>query len=205
MEQVEQKRFRITLAVVAAVVVFVLFVPLPYRVFCSLDVEARDAKTVYVEVPGTLKAVYVHPGEHVKKGKVLAELENYDLEVSIAELRGRRDQLQSQLDSLMRERFRDTQAGGEVPRVQESLDAIEEQLSKKAGRLAHLQLVAPADGWIIPTPEVPAAAGRRRQSASRSFRPGRARRWTPKISARRSSRARRFARSAIRSRCRRRW
>ncbi len=156
MEQVEKKPFRITLAVVAAVVAFVLFVPLPYRVFCSLNVEARDAKTVYVEVPGTLKAVYVRPGDHVKKGKVLAELENYDLEVSISELQGRRDQLQSQLDSLMRERFRDTQAGAEVPHVQDSLDAIDEQLNKKQIDLAHLQLVAPVDGWIIPTPEVPA-------------------------------------------------
>jgi putative peptide zinc metalloprotease protein len=156
MEQVEKKPFRITLAVVAAVAAFVLFVPLPYRVFCSLNVEARDAKTVYVEVPGTLKAVYVRPGDHVKKGKVLAELENYDLEVSISELQGRRDQLQSQLDSLMRERFRDTQAGAEVPHVQDSLDAIDEQLTKKQTDLAHLRLVAPVDGWIIPTPELPA-------------------------------------------------
>jgi len=156
MEQVEKKRFRITAAVVAAVLLFVLFVPLPYRVFCSLDVEARDAKTVYVEVPGTLKAVFVRPGQHVKKGDPIAELENYDLQVSISELQGRRDQLQSQLDSLMRERFRDAQAGAEVPHVQDSLDAIDEQLRKKQTDLEHLKLVAPADGWVIPTPNVPA-------------------------------------------------
>jgi putative peptide zinc metalloprotease protein len=81
-------------------------------------------------------------------------LENYDLQVSISELRGRRDQLQAELDSLQRERYRDKQAGGEVPRVQDSLAAVEEQLNDKEADFRHLQLKAPTDGWVIPTPEV---------------------------------------------------
>ena len=106
MEQVEQKRFRITVAVVAAVVLFVLFVPLPYRVFCSLDVEARDAKTVYVEVPGTLTAVYVQPGEHVKKGEVarrIGKLRSASEHCRID--RAGATNWRSQLESLMRERY----------------------------------------------------------------------------------------------------
>ncbi|HEX3998444.1 MAG TPA: biotin/lipoyl-binding protein [Pirellulales bacterium] len=155
MEQVEPTRFRITIAVVAALVAFVAFVPLPYRVFCAAHVKARDAKTVYVEVPGTLKAVYVRPGEHVKKGDHLADLENYDLRVGLAELQGKRDQMQTQLESLMRSRYHDPQAERELPSVEQSLDALDEELREKQSDIDHLQLIAPADGWIIPTPDIP--------------------------------------------------
>ncbi len=156
LEQVKKERVRITLAVVAAVVLAVLFLPFPYRILSSLEVEARDAKMVYVEVPGKLAKVRVRPGDHVKQGEVLATLENMDLQISVAELVAKRDELRAQLESLRRERHSDPQAGLEVPHVQESLKAVEDQLVDKATELAHLELKAPIDGYVIPPKNMPA-------------------------------------------------
>ena len=57
-----------TIGLLAVVVAAVLFVPLPSHIFCNLEVQARDAAWVYVEVPGTLEEVYVKPGDQVEKG-----------------------------------------------------------------------------------------------------------------------------------------
>ena len=43
-----------------------------------------------------------------------------------------------------------------MPSVQQSLEAVEEQLREKESDIKHLTLVAPIDGWVIPTPDVPA-------------------------------------------------
>jgi putative peptide zinc metalloprotease protein len=156
MEQIDKSRFKITLCVAAGVLVFILFVPLPYRIFCSVDVEARDAETVYVEVPGTLVELLVKPGQAVEKGQLLARLDNVDLRLSVADLKGRHDQLQSQLDSLLRERYRDPQANQEVPRVQESLDAVTDQLREREADIKHLELHASQAGYVIPPVSTPA-------------------------------------------------
>lgn len=154
MEEVDKKRFRITIAVAAAIVGFVLFVPLPYRVFCSLAVEARGASTVYVEQAGTLEQVFVTPGQHVAKGQKLAVLENYDLRANIEELTGQRDQYLAQLDSLERERHHDADADREIPSIKESLESVEKQLRDRQADIDHLTLVAPIDGYVIPSADV---------------------------------------------------
>ncbi len=100
LEQVKKERFRITVAVVGAAILAFLFLPLPYHIICTLDVEAQDAKKVFVEVPGSLVELCVHAGQHVEQGQVLARLRNMDIKLAVADLTARRDQLQSQLQSL---------------------------------------------------------------------------------------------------------
>ncbi len=77
--------------------------------------EARDAKTVFVEVPGSLVEVKVHPGQAVKKGELLARLENMDLEARGRRLtQGAYDQLDAELKSLQRQSHGDPQASLEM-------------------------------------------------------------------------------------------
>src|SRR3990172_9254257 len=52
-------RMYTTIALIAAFVAGVLFIPLPSHVYCDLEVQARNAASVYVEQPGILEAVYV--------------------------------------------------------------------------------------------------------------------------------------------------
>ncbi len=56
------------------IIAFLLFVPLPYSVMSTAEVQARDAESVYVDVPGMLATIRVRPGDRVDKGDVLAEL-----------------------------------------------------------------------------------------------------------------------------------
>jgi putative peptide zinc metalloprotease protein len=155
LEQVKKERFRISLAVIGAVILAVLFLPLPYRIMCTLDVEARDARTVYVEQPGSITELLVHAGQQVKKGDLLARLENKDLELKVSDLKLQAAQLESQLNGLQRERFSDAQAGSDIPHIQESLDAIKDELAKKQRDLDHLELHAPIDGFVIPPEPMP--------------------------------------------------
>ena len=89
--KVNRVRMWATIGILAVVLAAVLFVPLPSHIFCNLEVQARDAAWVYVEVPGTLEEVYVKPGDHVEKGQKLAQLANPDIDVKIADLTGQRE------------------------------------------------------------------------------------------------------------------
>jgi putative peptide zinc metalloprotease protein len=155
LEQVDQKRLRLSLAVVGSVALFVFVVPLPYRVICSLEVMPRDAEPVYVDVAGRLEEVDVKPGQRVHKGDKLARLASIDLQLSIAELESKKDENRSKLEDLRRRRHLDPSAGLEIPQLQESLAAVEEQLRQKRQDFARLSLVAPDDGCVLPPPENP--------------------------------------------------
>ncbi len=73
MEQVDKTHLRVTIGVTALLLIGICFIPLPYRIFSPLVVEARDAEDVYVEVPGRLEQLFVHPGDFVEKGRILAQ------------------------------------------------------------------------------------------------------------------------------------
>jgi len=150
LEQVKKERLRISLAVVGVVLLAFLFLPLPYRFICTLSVEARDADTVFVEAPGRLVDIRVKPGDPVKKGDLLARLENMDLKIQLADLTTKRDHYAAQLDSLDRERHKNPEAASEIPSVEDSLRAVTEQLQAKRRDEERLELRAPIDGWVIP-------------------------------------------------------
>jgi putative peptide zinc metalloprotease protein len=155
LEQVKKERLRISLAVIAAAILAFVFLPLPYRIFCTLKVEARDAKTVFVEVPGSLVEVFVTPGQAVKKGEVLARLTNKDIEAAVAELDGKEKQSAAELDSLQRQSHGDQQAALQVAHTEELHEGYLKQLQQKKRELKELELIAPIDGYVIPPTPLP--------------------------------------------------
>ncbi|HEX3655274.1 MAG TPA: site-2 protease family protein [Pirellulales bacterium] len=152
---VDKQRMWISGGVAAAVLLGICFFPLPHRVYGTLELQAHNAASVYVDVPGELAAVLVKPGQKVTKGTTLARLSNIDLEIKIKELTGRRDQLQSQVMNLERQRFTDPTAGMQVPETRKSLAAVEEQLRDRQRDYERLTLVAPKDGTVLPPPDAP--------------------------------------------------
>lgn len=156
---VKKARMWTTVAVAAVFVAGLLFVPVPHRVFGTLEIEADDAANVYVEVPGQLQKVLVKPGQKVDKDTLLARLDNIDLQLAIAELEGKEAQYQSQLTGLRQRRFEDETAGLQIPEVEKSLAAVTEQLRQKQHDVQRLELVATRDGVILPPPEVPPHKG----------------------------------------------
>jgi putative peptide zinc metalloprotease protein len=157
-EQVKRPRLAISLSVVAALAAGMLLIPLRHAVLCPLEIKPHGAMPVYVEVPGSLKRLHVKTGDHVEAGATLADLENTDLEIEIAQLTQQRDQQAAQLKTLQRSRFSDRQALSQIPQVAAALHSREEQLAKRLAERQTLVLTAPCEGWVLPPPEAPPKA-----------------------------------------------
>jgi putative peptide zinc metalloprotease protein len=155
LDQVKKPRLYASIAIVTAAILAVLFVPLPYRIFCPLEIEPRDAATVHVVVPGRLEEVLVKPGQHVEAGQPLVRLSNPDLLLEIAELEGKRDQLKAQSDGLSLQRHDDSSVVPHIATVNDALETTEGLLRQKQDDLKRLVLVAPKAGIVLPPPEVP--------------------------------------------------
>jgi putative peptide zinc metalloprotease protein len=139
-----------TIGLLVAVVAAVLFIPLPSHVYCGLEVQARNAASVYVEQPGILEAVYVQPGDYVDEGQPLAELRDLGIDVSIAELVGQRNTYKTQLESLRSLSYDQRSSAGGIAQAEKGLKTTEEQLANRQRDRAKLRLVAPKSGTVLP-------------------------------------------------------
>ena len=149
-EQVKKPRFYTSLGVLVAVLLAVLFLPLPNSVICTLEIQARDAQPVYVDVAGQLVSLDVAPGQQVAAGQQLAQLRSIDTDLQVAKLEGSANEYRTKLDSLMQQSFRDYRAADQIPQVQEALSAVEDQLKEKLRDQQRLRLVAPVAGMVLP-------------------------------------------------------
>jgi putative peptide zinc metalloprotease protein len=150
MHKVKKHRLAASLAVVAAIVLAVLYVPLPFHVQCSFDVQLAGGESVFAGVPGKLIEVVKEPGAWVESGDVVARLDNVDLTLAVIELQGQKDRLEARLESLNRRRFLDERVGLQLPAAREMLETVEEQLAEKTEELGRLQVTAPISGQIFP-------------------------------------------------------
>jgi len=158
LEKVKKPRMYASLGALLVLLLAFLFLPLPHRVRCAVQIEPRDAEPVYVAVPGgaRLEEVLVQPGQQVRKGQLLARLESPDLKLKVIELEGKCNQYQRRLERLRNERFHNPQAGAEIPGVEKLLATAKEQLQEKQDDLRRLELRAPIDGTVLPPPAVTA-------------------------------------------------
>ncbi len=169
MTKVKQGRVIATVAVVATVIVIVLFLPLPFSVHSTFEVQPRNAEHVFASVPGQLQEVFVKPGDRVTAGQPLVQLQNAELELALLGLEGRVREAEQTLDSLIRQRISDPSAADQVETAEEILNAATKQYEEKKQEVARLRVVAPIDGTVIP----PAA-----RSDSQAAGPGKLRSWS---------------------------
>jgi putative peptide zinc metalloprotease protein len=154
LEKVKKPRMYATLGVIAAALLAVFYVPLPHRVYCTLEIQPRDAQKIFVTVPGEMVDLRVKAGDHVEKNARLAQLRNIDVELDIAKLEGEHDQKEIQLDSLRYEMYRDrdSMAALEIGPLEKTLAAIKEQLKEKRTDFNRLTLASPVAGVVLPPP-----------------------------------------------------
>jgi putative peptide zinc metalloprotease protein len=152
LDKVKKWRVAATVGVLASLAAVILLVPMPFSVLCTLEVQARDAESVYIDVPGTLAELDVKPGASVQQGQPLAQLSNIDLDLEIAELKSQRDQQQIRLENLERTQFDSPEASRQIPAVRDALRTLESQLKKKHEDLKRLRLLAPLAGTILLPP-----------------------------------------------------
>ena len=157
LHKVKRKNVYTTLSVLAVVAALVLFVPLPYRVMCPLELKPRDAETVYVQVPGLLKKIDVKAGQKVTKDQELGVLDSVPLELEIAELQSKVEQDAIRVDVVSRTQLTaaSSTAGLALPALEKALDSSRKMLAQRLEDRQRLTLVAPAAGTVLPPPSVP--------------------------------------------------
>jgi putative peptide zinc metalloprotease protein len=133
---------------VLALGALVALAPLPHRIAAPAVVEPAQAQRVYVTVPGTL-VMSAQPGDAVAGGQVIARLENLELDLEIARLRGERDEQHRHLQNLERRRVQDPAAAALIPTARESLADSEERLKQRLLDQARLELTAPTAGTVL--------------------------------------------------------
>lgn len=152
--KVKSLRIYATLFVLTAAIVAIGFVPLPSHVYAPLEVQARDADSVYVKVDGILDKVFVKPGDQVTAGQPLAQLRNIDVDLKIDELTGQRNVYEAQLRGLSLVSLSNRNASSEIEPTEKALASTEEQLKNRLGDREMLKLVAPKSGTVLPPPLV---------------------------------------------------
>src|SRR3954469_5021315 len=148
--KVKSVRIYATMLVIIGAIVGIGFVPFPTHIYCPLEVQARDAKYVYVDTDGILEQTFVHTGDHVEKGQLLAQLRNVDVNYKIAELTTQHDVYQQQLVSLNQVSFTDRRASGQIDSLKKMLQSVNKQLVNWERNATHLRLVAPISGTVLP-------------------------------------------------------
>ncbi len=169
-QEVNKLRATVCLSIVLAVLAAILCVPLPYYVICTLEVQPRGGQSVYVDVPGELRAVHVRSGP-VAAGQPLAELDDVELRLSEQRLLAQRSDLAVRIEGIRQRAHTDDQALLELAQTQEALAALDIQIARLQVDLARLTICAPADGLVVPPPARQNPPAARMQLASWSGRP----------------------------------
>jgi putative peptide zinc metalloprotease protein len=158
LSKVKRVRLYITLSLLAGFVASLFLVPLPMRVIAPFELQPYDAYSVFVEVPGRLVELAVKPGQLLKKGDLIAQLENLELRQEVVRLQGERASLLmalKNLDSLLLQPSKTEQAANRYDTARKQLEGIAEQLAQKEADLQRLRIVAPVDGVVIAPPPAP--------------------------------------------------
>ncbi|MGB7439173.1 MAG: efflux RND transporter periplasmic adaptor subunit [Candidatus Acidiferrum sp.] len=153
----EKRRRRFYVGLAVAAVLFLVACPLPLRVDGDAVVAPGQRALVQPEVEGVVGKVFVHEGQPVQKGQVLAEMEAWNLRSALAEAQARYESTLLQMNRALASND-GTEAG--VHRVQ--ADYWKAEVDRGRQMLDKAQLRSPIDG-IVATPHVENFAGRKLQ------------------------------------------
>jgi len=131
-------------AAAVLVLAVLLLVPVDDRVTAHTVIEGRTRQLVTAPFEGFIAEALVRPGDRVHQGQVLLRLDDRDLKLEQAKLRGERDQAAGKL----RQAMADREAAG-VALASAELQGAEGQLALVEAKLARTQLVAPMDGLVV--------------------------------------------------------
>lgn len=157
--KVNKVRMAFAIAVAAALVIAALSIPFPMHIDAPMVLRPENAASVYVQIPGMLKEVYVRDGDKVAEGTVLARLHDAEREKALAKLRIEHQQLQKaertaiSKDNVLEANQARLQARDKLQIIRD----VEQELAK-------LMIKAPKAGTVLSPPKVP--------DLGRTFKPG---------------------------------
>ncbi len=143
------------LGLVAAAVIFLAAVPIPMRVDGGAIVAAATSAQVEPAVDGVVRNIYVHEGEHVNRGAVLADLDDWDYRAALS---AAQEKYQAATSEANRALTANDGAQAGIQQVQAQYWASEVHRAEEQLEKTHLR--TPIAGWVT-TPHVEDMAGRK--------------------------------------------
>jgi putative peptide zinc metalloprotease protein len=169
-QEINTMRATLSFGMIGSVAAAILCVPLPYYVSATFEVQPRDAASVYVEVPGELKAIHVKRGQ-VRAGDVIAELADPELRLLAQRMQSQHADLAARIDSIRQRAHTDDAALLELAQTEQALAALDKQIKRLEEDVAKLTIRAPEAGIVVPPPSRKGEVRDRLQLASWSGRP----------------------------------
>jgi RND family efflux transporter MFP subunit len=153
-----EKTRRLAMAIgAAAALIFLIVFPLPMRVDGDATVAPGQRAQVQPEFEGTIAKVFVHEGDVVKRGQILAEMDAWELSSAVAAAEAK---YQAALLQMNHSLATNDGAEGGVQRVQADYWKGEVALAQEL--LSRAKLRSPIDG-VVATPHIDTFVGRRLQ------------------------------------------
>lgn len=151
----EKRRRAALLAGVAALLVFLIAFPLPLRIEGTAVVAPAHAAHVGTQVEGVIRQVNVREGEVVKKGTVLASLEDWEFQSALAAAKAKYETAVSLMDRALAGSD-GTEAG--IQRAQ--ADYWQSEVARAQQLLNETVVRSPLDG-VVATPQIENLIGRK--------------------------------------------
>ena len=174
---VKRIRAAVSAVVIAGIVGGVSMFPLPHHVTADFVIKPSGTQSVVVDWPGTLVEVPIRYGDSVARGDLLAQLENPELELSIAGLEMRCASLEAMLKSNRGAQTRSLQPShalqlaGRIGEIRAELESRKNQLAIHYQLRSRLTLKADRSGVVIPPPNTISTPGDEVTLAKWSDRP----------------------------------
>jgi RND family efflux transporter MFP subunit len=148
----DRKRQGVILGTVAAVILLLIFCPLPLRISGTAVVAPQSVATLAAPVEGTIANVYAREGQHVSRGEVLATMDDWAWRNQLTAAQAK---YEAAMLAMQGDLARHSAQAGE-DRTQ--ADYLQAEMERTRLRIANAQLRSPIDGIVV-TPDLQNAAG----------------------------------------------
>lgn len=130
-------------AIIAAALIFATVVPVPSRVTANAEIRAETTRTVVPPFTGYLESVDVKPGDVVKKGQVLATMDDSDLKMNL-------EQAESNLASTKAQRDEALSRGdlSKATPLTWQAAGLQAQAAMLREHVSRSQILSPIDGLV---------------------------------------------------------
>ena len=138
-----------------AAVLFLILVPLPMRVTGAARISPQTRFQAQAALDGVVRNVYVHEGDRVVRGTVLADMEDSEQRAALAESQARRQTALAAMNRALADND-GTEAG--IQRMQ--ADMWNAEVARAQARLEQMKFRSAIDG-VVSTPHTETLAGRK--------------------------------------------
>lgn len=135
---------KLVVLILTALTLFFSLYTTTYRVSARALLEGRIQRAAVAPFDGHIADSYVRAGDVVRKGEVLARLDDRDLKLERTRLRSDLDQVQGKIREAQAKQDR-----GAMPILAAQIKELQAQLALNQDRMNRAALVAPFDGVVV--------------------------------------------------------